>query len=156
MDLALVTGRGPELLTNIDKQKPLMQDKDAVAFGFRDEEEFTRYGSQDVRDTSIHPYPLKIIQRLSVHPAASAALRHLEGQEFWIHLDADVLHDDDMPAVDYRIPDGLRFAELQDVLKAAMSTGRVVGMDITIFNPTLDPTGSIAKNFVECIVEGIT
>lgn len=155
MDLALVTGRGPEVITNIDHQKPLMQDKHAVAFGFRDAEEFTRYHSQDVRDTAIHPYPLKIVQRLGVKAAIAAALNHLNGCEFWIHLDADVLHDEDMPAVDYRLPDGLRLAELQDVLRAAMGTGRVVGMDITIFNPSLDPTGDIAKNFVECVVAGL-
>jgi arginase len=155
MDLAIVTGRGPDLLANIDKQRPLVLDEDIVAFGFRDAEEFTRDGSQDVRDTAIHSYPLETIRELGLADVISLALEDISEHSLWIHLDADVLHDDDMPAVDYRLPDGLRFTELQEVLKAAMSTGRVAGMDITIFNPMLDPTGNIAKNFVQCVVEGI-
>jgi arginase len=35
MDLALVTGTGPELLTNIDGQKPYVRPEDTVLFGYR-------------------------------------------------------------------------------------------------------------------------
>jgi arginase len=156
MDLAIVTGHGPELLTDIDRQKPLVQEADTVAFGFRDIDEFTRDGSQDVRATAIRTYPLEIIRAMSLTSALTLAVAGIGKNNFWIHLDADVLHDDDMPAVDYRLANGLHFEELTEVLKALMATGRVVGMDITIFNPSLDPTGDIAKRFVTCVVDGLT
>jgi arginase len=35
MDLALATGRGPDILTNTEGRKPLINDEDVVGFGFR-------------------------------------------------------------------------------------------------------------------------
>jgi arginase family enzyme len=40
----------------------------------------------------------------------------------WIHLDADVLSDDVMPAVDYRMPGGLQPDELTDALAVALAS----------------------------------
>ena len=36
MELAVISGRGPEILTNIDGLKPLVRDEDIVVFGYRD------------------------------------------------------------------------------------------------------------------------
>jgi arginase len=36
MDLAIVSGRGPDILTNIDGLKPYVRDEDIVLFGYRD------------------------------------------------------------------------------------------------------------------------
>jgi arginase len=158
MDLAIVSGRGPDILTNIDGLKPLVRDEDIVLFGYRDANEATREGSQDVRDSGIHVYDLATVQRQGVTAAASDALQHLLKDNlagFWIHLDADVLDDAIMPAVDYRQPGGLRFGELSGLLKALFGTGKVVGLDITIFNPSLDPDGSIARAFVESLLMGL-
>ena len=85
---------------------------------------------------------------------AKAMLREdLDG--FWIHLDADVLDDKVIPAVDYRLGDGLSFAEVSELLKVLISTSHAVGMTITIFNPHLDLDGSIANDFVSSIVSGL-
>src|SRR5262249_40606216 len=46
MDLALATGHGPELLTNLEGSRPLIRDEDVVAFGFRDLHEQRKFGSQ--------------------------------------------------------------------------------------------------------------
>jgi hypothetical protein len=37
-----------------------------------------------------------------------------------------------------------------------METGTAVGLNVGIFNPTLDPDGAIARRLVECLVEGLT
>ncbi len=74
---------------------------------------------------------------------------------FWIHLDADVLNDEVMPAVDYRQPGGLSYSELSDVLRILLSTRHEVGLTVTIFNPSLDPDGGFAHRLVESIVEGL-
>jgi arginase len=73
----------------------------------------------------------------------------------WIHLDCDALDDAVMPAVDYRLPDGLHWDELQAVLGAAIATGAVVGIEVTIFNPALDPDGSIARGLVSCLTAAL-
>ena len=40
---------------------------------------------------------------------------------FWIPFDADVLDDAIMPAVDYRLPGGLTWVEIEEVLSAALA-----------------------------------
>lgn len=62
MDLAIVSGRGPDLLTNIDGLKPLVREDDIVLFGYRDTIESAIYGSQDVNDTLIHSFDLDFIK----------------------------------------------------------------------------------------------
>ena len=74
----------------------------------------------------------------------------------WIHLDADVLDDRVMPAVDYRLPGGLSWEELSGTLRAVMATGKAVGLNVGIFNPSLDPDGAIARRLVSCLVEGLS
>ena len=45
-DLALATGRGPDILTMFEGYRPLVRDADVVVLGFRDAEEAASYGSQ--------------------------------------------------------------------------------------------------------------
>ena len=74
---------------------------------------------------------------------------------FWIHLDADVLDDAIMPAVDYRQPDGLSWAELTTMLSAAMASGRAVGIEVTIYNPKLDPDGASGRRLTATLGEAL-
>jgi arginase len=159
MDLAIVSGRGPDVLTNIDDLKPLVQDKNIVLFGYRDAKEAAGYGSQDVRESGIYVLDFSEVRRLGIVKAASSALDRLLHEELegvWIHLDVDVLDDAVMPAVNYRMPCGLSFIELGELLKVLFKSGRVVGMDITIFNPSLDKDGSIARKLASSIVVGLS
>ena len=159
MDLAIVSGRGPDILTNIDGLKPLVQDNNIVLFGNRDVEEAKAYGSQNVRESDISVLDLEEVRNLGIESAASKGLDKLLKENlkgFWIHLDADVLNDEVMPAVDYRMKGGMNFAELSKLLKILLKSGQAVGMDITIFNPTLDKDGSITGNLVSSLVKGLS
>ena len=159
MDLAIVSGRGPNVLTNINNLKPLVRDQDIILFGYRDREQAASFGSQDVRNTDINSFDLTYVKELGIATAASEAIKKLLQDElcgFWIHIDADVLDDSIMPAVDYRLNGGLSFNELSELLKIIVASGRSVGMDITIFNPNLDSDGSIARRFVSSVLEGIS
>jgi arginase len=110
-------------------------------FGFRDAESAAAYGSPDLRQTAMHAYDLTEVRRLGAGPAARQALASLEAsgvEGFWVHLDADVLNDEVMPAVDYRMPDGLWPEELTEALAVVLASPLAVGMEITIYNPTFD------------------
>lgn len=160
MELAIVSGRGPDILTDIDGLKPLVQEEDTIAFGYRDTEEQKEYASQDIQETSINAFNLKQMRALGSAAAARKALEKLQKNQlngFWIHLDADVLDNAIMPAVDYPLPGGgLQWDELSALLRALMASGQAVGITITIFNPTLDPDGSIASKFTQSIIEGLS
>lgn len=159
MDLAIVSGRGPDVLTNIDSLKPLVYDQDIILFGYRDREQAASFGSQDVRTTDIHSFDLTYVKELGITTAALEAVKNILQEELegiWIHLDVDVLNDSIMPAVDYRLNDGLSFSDLCELLKVIVSSCQTVGMDITIFNPTFDSDGSIALRLVSTVVEGLS
>lgn len=158
MDLALVTGRGPAIVTDIEGRRPLVRDEDVVLVGRRDAAEAEAHGSQRVEDTAIAMTDLAALRAAGAEAAAANAAERLSKPEldgFWIHLDADVLDDAVMPAVDYRMPDGLSWDELATVLRAAIGSGGAVGINVTIFNPTLDGDGSIARAFAEALARGL-
>ena len=157
MDLAIVTGRGPEILTSIENLRPFVKDEDVVAFGYRDADEQKREGSQDIRATGIHVMELPEIRNIGLMEAATTSLQKILSNGidgFWIHLDADVLNDAIMPAVDYRMPDGLSFDELSKTLSTLLASQKAVGMSVAIFNPILDKYGTIARAFVNSLVKG--
>ena len=61
-----------------------------------------------------------------------------------------------MPAVDYRLPDGLTWEELTGVLRTAVASDRATGLDIPLFNPPLAPDGRVARSLVDGLVAGLT
>ena len=158
MDLALVSGRGPDQVVNLEGRKPYVRDEDIVVFAQRDAALAHKYGSQDVRSTGMTVMDLGEVRKAGAKAAAATAVQRLTAgtsKGFWIHLDVDVLDDAVMPAVDYRMTDGLDFDELAAVLRAAIASGRAVGINITIFNPNLDPNRSVARNLIACLRRGL-
>jgi len=152
-ELAIATGREPQVLAYMDEQS-LVRDRDVVAFGFRDEEEEEKYGSQPLPPEMLS-LNLAAIRDQGIETATSQALVHLQSAPagFWMHLDADALDDSIMPAVDYRLEDGLSWQELQSTMRAALLSGRCVGLNIAIFNPRLDKRGKIARQFVDVLAK---
>lgn len=159
MDLALATGRGPDVVTDLEGRRPLVRDSDVVVLARRDAEDAEEHGSQRVEDTAVDVIDLAAMRRDGPEACTTRALQRLATPDldgFWIHLDADVLDDAIMPAVDYRMPDGLRWDELTAILRTALGSGRALGLNVTIFNPKLDGDGSIARRFVEALAEGLS
>jgi arginase len=152
-DLAFATGRGPEVLTTFDGLRPLVHDIDVAVVGHRDAAEAARYGSQPLPD-ALRAYDLARVRQEGAGHVARTAVDHLARPElegFWVHFDVDALDDAVMPAVDYRQPDGLSWHEARRILTAAVRSGRAVGMDVTIFNPKLDPDGRLAGALVDLL-----
>jgi arginase len=158
MDLALATGRGPEIVTDLEGRRPLVRDEDVVAFGRRDAEDAEAHGSQRIEDTAIRVVDLAEVRKRGAGDAALSAIKDLSKPEvvgFWAHLDADVLDDAVVPAVDYRMPGGVSWQELVTILQVAIASGRAIGLNVTIFNPKLDVDGSIAAAFVDALATGL-
>jgi arginase len=158
MDLALVTGRGPGIVTDLEGRQPLVRDEDVALVARRDAADAEAHGSQRVEETGIQVIELSALRECGAMATAERALRRLTRTDlagFWIHLDADVLDDAIMPAVDYRMPGGLQWDELSTILRTALASGKALGIDITIFNPKLDPDGAIARRFTEALSEGL-
>lgn len=154
MDLALVTGRGPTLLTNIFNQCPYVADEHVLHIGQRDEEEAAHYRSQDIRDTAINCISLAAIRKKGIDHFLPTFIQHTLHPSIngcWLHFDTDVLDDAINPAVDYRLAGGLSVEEVIITASHLIQHGRIIGMSVTIYNPWLDEDGSIAKLIVDCV-----
>jgi arginase len=153
-DLALATGRGQEDLTGIEGRRPYLRDEDVAVLGIRDlDEALTELGGLGV--------PVWEVTRLRAEGparAARAALSHLERADldgFWVHLDADVLDPGVMPAVDSPDPDGLSHAELVALLAPLAAAPGCAGVEVTVFDPDLDPDGRLAHELTDTLVAAL-
>jgi arginase len=152
MDLAILTGFGPEPLVSLGGFKPLVEPGDVVVIGYRDAEQAALDGAPD---------PAQVAPALRLFDADTVTLHGIEVAlnvlsqfvnnpgKFWLHLDFDVLDETVMPAVDYRMPGGLTWLTLETVLRPLVESPALLGIDLTIYNPTLDPDGQYAHAIVE-------
>ncbi|HUF58390.1 MAG TPA: arginase family protein [Actinomycetota bacterium] len=154
LDLALVTGRGPKVVTDLEGRGSLLRDEDAVQLGYR-AKTLDRFLDEHIRDTAITVLDLDDIRQRGIEACTQQALAvaarpELDGM--WLHLDVDALDDALMPAVDYHDADGLSWQEVEHVLRAASGTDRLVGAQIAIYNPTLDGDGApLAARIVDLL-----
>jgi arginase len=153
MDLAWATGHGPAAVIDLEGRRPLVRSEDTVVFGFRDHADQEEYASQPL-PADMLVYDLPRLREVGVETAARAAIERLTQPEldgFFIHLDADVLDDAIMPAVDFRIPGGLSWDELVTTLRIALGSNRAIGIEVTIYNPSLDKYGAAGKGLVDAL-----
>jgi arginase len=159
-DLAFATGRGPDVVTDIEGRRPLVRAEDVVVFACRDAADRERRGCQPL------PEDLLVIDRDQVRRVGAAAatreaVRHLTregGPEdgFWIHLDADVFDETIMQAVDDPRPDGLAWDEVVSALSTAVGSGHAVGLQVAIYNPDIDAAGSNGRGLAATVREALT
>ncbi len=150
-DLAIVTGRGDSRLINLEHLGPYIRDEDVMLIGIRDDDEYlpelTACGMSVVTSSQL--------AQVGVEQAAADTLATVTQapQGFWVHLDLDVVDATEMPAVDCPEPNGLSFSVLTALLKRLLGSPACVGLELTIYDPDLDPTGYYADQVVACIRE---
>jgi arginase len=60
-----------------------------------------------------------------------------------------------MPCVDSPDPDGLEHAELAELLAGLTVAPGCLGVEVTVFDPDLDPAGAYAKALVDTLARGL-
>lgn len=150
-DLAIVTGRGDPRLINLAGCGPYVLDEDVVLLGVRDSDECL----PELSTLSIDVITSERVARIGVEQAAAHALTTATRatQGFWVHLDLDVVDASDMPAVDCPEPNGLAFATLAALLKPLLGSAACAGLEVTIYDPDLDPHGHYADRIVTCLAD---
>jgi arginase len=158
MDLALATGRGEPVLTEWpDVGTPLVSDEDTIQVGDR-EAEAEDEETTGTLDPSIARFTVQEILRRGVPEVGERIVEWLERRgldRVWLHTDLDVLDEKVMPAVDSPGSPGLDFAQLAELLSGLLVTGRVIGLDVTIYDPELDPDGDYLPGIVDCLVRAL-
>jgi arginase len=151
-DLALVTGRGQPDLTDLDGLRPYLRDDDVAVLGIRDDDEH----AAELARTELLVRPVASVREAGAAAVARAALDRLGRAEldgFWVHVDADVLDPTVMPAVDSPDPGGLDRPEVLELLTVLCASPRCVGLQLTVFDPDLDPDGTLAASLADLLVD---
>ncbi len=159
-DLAFATGRGPDIVADIEGRRPLVRDDDVAVFACRDADD------RDRRDCQPLPPGMLVVdrdrvRRLGVGSATDEAVRFLTrdgGPEdgFWIHLDADVLDETIMQAVDDPRPNGLMWNDVLSTLRVAIGSGHAVGLQVTIYNPDFDGDRSNGRGLAATVRQALS
>jgi len=157
MCLGLAVGRGATPLARLGGDEPLVSDAAVALIGRRDAAE-PWYGHAALAASRILDLPDATVFTRGFAGAAADALVRLTSPAlagFWIHLDADVLNPTDMPAVDSPESGGPTAREIVALLAPLVHHPRALGLELTIYDPALDPDRSCAARLVT-LLETVT
>ena len=157
MDLWVVTGGSPHLFAEF-APRPLIEPRDVVLFGPRDARRRQQDKLPDPQAAGMQLFDLQKVRAIGAARAARqgvAALRARGVTQLWLHLDADVLNDAEMPAVDSRQPDGLTSDEAVEALREVLQSGLACGMTVTIYDPDRDPGGTAGRRLAWLLVQAL-
>jgi len=155
MNVAVVAGRGPELLTNMFGYTPQLPEENIVLYGTRDLDPPEKVALENSR---VHVYSRAKIRELGAEDAMRDALKKLEPvcDKIYVHVDLDVLDQGDMKAQILPAPDGLFLPEVTCAIRTVRTTCKLGGLAIMVFNPLKDPDGLEALKIVKLIVEAVS
>jgi arginase len=137
MPLALACGRGPKLTEDIESLRPLLEEKRVVHVGSRSLDP----GEDEALRHSVKLISAKDVKKQGPREVALQTAKILGDTSDWIiaHLDVDVLDPSQMAGIDFPEPGGLSSRDVLDFFHALQSSGKLKVVDLTAYNPALDP-----------------
>ena len=154
MGLASIIGRGSPELVRFWGEPPLVREPDALLYGL------VRLDAPEVdfltRSPMRHVYAADISLQGS-EKAAHDALAHLhaETREFMLHVDLDVIAQEEFPPVNVPDSGGLSYAEVRSSFVVFVKQKNLLGLDVAQYNPDKDPDGSGAKKVVDLLADAL-
>ena len=156
MDLAIVTGRCESIVTDWKGiAGPLVEDGDALQVGERERDDLD-YPFAEILSTQIWQRTVQEVLGANLESTVLAVRDRLIQRQIdsaWLHIDLDVLDQTVMPAVDSPGSPGLDFESLKDLTRGFLSTGRIAGADVSIYDPDQDPNGKLAEQIVHWLAQ---
>ena len=155
MVVAHIIGKGAPELVRFWGEPPLVREPDITLFGI------ARLDPPEQELLSRSPLRYVKASDIQVRGAAASAadaLNHLhaDSREFVLHLDLDVIAQEEFPSVVVPGSGGLSFEDVRAALKEMSRHKNLVGLDIAQYNPDKDPDGGGAKKIVDLLVESLS
>jgi arginase len=155
MVVAHIIGKGAPELVRFWGEPPLVREPDVTLFGLArlDPPEQDFLSRSPLRHVSAAD-----IQARGATAAATDALNHLhaDAREFVLHLDLDVIAQEEFPPVVVPGSGGLGFEDVRMALKEIVSHKNLIGLDVAQFNPDKDANGDCARKVVSLLVESLS
>ena len=144
MELAVLTGRGPDSITRLAGRYPMIKEADVVVFGIRDWEH--------IAESNIRVFDYQRMMEIGIESSVNEGLRTFSQRKLpaWLHFDVDVLDPGVMPVM-YPEPGGMTFEQAREFLNLVWASSKVVGLSVACFHPSLDKNGSAAGRLVTLI-----
>jgi arginase len=155
MVVAHIIGRGAPELVRFFGESALVREPDVLLFGLEridpPEQEFlTKSPMRHVEAADI--------QKKGAAASARDALAHLhtDARDFVLHLDTDIIAQEEFAAVNVPGSGGLRLEEVREALREAVSQKTLLGLDVAQYNPDRDLDGSAAQKLVALLVDALS
>jgi len=154
MVVAHIIGRGAPELVRFWGETPLVREPDVLLFGLErvdpPEQEF-------LSKSPVRYVYAADIQKKGAAASTRDALAHLhaESREFILHVDTDVIAQEEFPPVNVPGSGGLGFDDVRQSLREILSQKALLGLDVAQYNPDRDPDGSGAQKLVELLVDAL-
>jgi arginase len=152
MALATIIGKGSPELVRFWGEPQIVREPDTVLFGIErldaPEQEFL------ARSPVRHNMAAEIRAKGGVKSAEIALGQlHADAREFLLHLDVDVLTQDEFPAVNVPGNGGLSYGEVRDSLVEFVKHKNLLGLDVAQYNPDKDPDGSCCAKLIGLLAD---
>jgi arginase len=153
MDLAFICGYGPAGLVDMAGPAPMVDPGDVVVMGHRPDPEDASPREDDLVDERTQLVEARAVRSGDPERLGRYVAGRLEAQagRLWVHFDADVFDEGEMPAVTYAQPGGLTWAQVEVLLGPLVSSPALVGISIADFEPDKDPDGHNARRVVDLV-----
>jgi arginase len=152
MCLALAVGRGDTPLARLGGGA--LVEPERVALVGRRDHGAGWYGHAALEASAILDLDDGLLRGRPIEASVGDVLDRMVGSAadgFWVHVDADVLSPEIMPAVDSPEPGGPNLVEAIALLRPLVRHPLAVGLEVTIYDPSRDPTRSCARTLVELL-----
>jgi arginase len=152
MALASIIGKGSPELVRFWGEPQIVREPDTVLFGVErldaPEREFLQ------RSPVRHNLAADIRTKGAARSAQDALVQlHADSREFLLHLDIDVISQEEFPAVNVPGIGGLSAGEVRDSLTEFAKHKNLLGLDVAQYNPDKDPDGSAAEKLIDLLAE---
>ena len=150
MVVSHIVGRGAPELVRFCGEPPLVREPDVALFGV---DRLDPAEDAMLVRSPIRRYLAADVLRQGAAAAADVALErvHVSSHEFILHFDVDVISADDFRATNYAATGVLRLDDVRQALEVFLRQKNLAAVEVTVYNPTLDPDGSGAKLLVDLL-----
>jgi arginase len=155
MVVAHIIGKGAPELVRFWGEPPLVREPDITLFGL----DRVDAPEQEFLDKSpMRRISAEVVQAKGAGEAAKTTLMqmHADARQFILHVDADVIAQEEFPAVNVPGSGGLAFGDVRSALMEFVKNPKLLGLDVAQYNPDKDTDGSGAKKLVDMLVAALS
>jgi len=150
MPLAVLLGRGNELLLDVSEKMPVVSVEHTAILGLRDVDPGE---AERIRRLGVAVYTMKQLDERGAAACMREALARVTTGTagFHLSLDMDALDPEEAPGVGTPVPGGLTYREAHLACEIVAETGKLLSMEVVEVNPILDERNRTAQLAVELI-----